>query len=257
MKKRIISMFIAVTMIVTALTAVTVFANPDTGMEEQEIFIPEEYGEWLEEQNKFPADVSYIIDVNLELIDPNRNYSGTRLSVIAPSDHEIFPFTAQSDSLRSSKGEFGWAILHYDTNPVSKRFFTVDVPFTHIIIRCFSEMDGFAAPVANCKIPVSFTKIEDSSKVIYKAEIIGTITRNGDDFIFASTASNTTTPPMPPFTPAIAAGNPDIGDALEILMFLAGLPNTVNVSGGTPPTINDVLEVLMKLAGLPSVFDKK
>ena len=64
-------------------------------------------------------------------------------------------------------------------------------------------------------------------------------------------------PPMPPFTPAIAEGNPAIGDALEILMFLAGLPNTVNVSGGTPPTINDVLEILLYLAGLPSVFDKR
>jgi hypothetical protein len=65
----------------------------------------------------------------------------------------------------------------------------------------------------------------------------------------------TTPPPMPPFTPAIADGEPSIGDALQILMFLAGLPNNIDVSGGRNPTIDDALQILMKLAGLPSVFD--
>jgi hypothetical protein len=82
--------------------------------------------------------------------------------------------------------------------------------------------------------------------------------------------STTTTPPttttlptmppggkMPPFTPAIAEGKPTIGDALEILKFLAGLPNSINTAGGQKPTIGDALEVLKKLAGLPSVFDNR
>jgi murein DD-endopeptidase MepM/ murein hydrolase activator NlpD len=64
-------------------------------------------------------------------------------------------------------------------------------------------------------------------------------------------------PPMPPFTPSIAEGNPTIGDALEILKYLAGLPNDVNTAGSRNPTIGDVLEVLKKLAGLPSVFEKR
>jgi hypothetical protein len=68
---------------------------------------------------------------------------------------------------------------------------------------------------------------------------------------------NTTSPVitiMPPFTPAIAEGNPTIGDALEVLKYLAGLPNEVN-NGVVSPTIGDALEVLKFLAKLPSVFD--
>jgi hypothetical protein len=66
--------------------------------------------------------------------------------------------------------------------------------------------------------------------------------------------SVTSTTAMPPFTPAIANGNPTIGDALEILKLLAGLPNAIQ-DVGVKPTIGDALEVLKKLAGLPNVFD--
>jgi hypothetical protein len=65
-----------------------------------------------------------------------------------------------------------------------------------------------------------------------------------------------------------------IGDALEILKFLAGLPNAVrNTSGSfnqnalaaaritTPgtgnPTIGDALEILKKLAGLNNLIDNR
>jgi murein DD-endopeptidase MepM/ murein hydrolase activator NlpD len=68
--------------------------------------------------------------------------------------------------------------------------------------------------------------------------------------------TTTTTSSMPPFTPAIAAGNPTIGDALEILKYLAKLPNSI-ADVGVSPTIGDALEVLKFLAKLPSVFDRK
>jgi hypothetical protein len=79
-----------------------------------------------------------------------------------------------------------------------------------------------------------------------------------------TSSPTTTTPPtttttstaMPPFTPAIADGNPTIGDALEILKYLAKLPNTIN-NGALSPTIDDALEVLRYLAKLPSVFGNK
>jgi hypothetical protein len=72
----------------------------------------------------------------------------------------------------------------------------------------------------------------------------------------ASLVTTVKIPPMPAFTPAIAEGNPKIGDALEILKFLAGLRNDVNLPAGTPrPTIGDALEILKFLAKMPSVFE--
>jgi hypothetical protein len=59
-------------------------------------------------------------------------------------------------------------------------------------------------------------------------------------------------------------GDPTIGDALEILKFLAKLPNAVTtnqctrssatITGGTDPTIGDALEILKFLAKLPSMI---
>jgi hypothetical protein len=57
------------------------------------------------------------------------------------------------------------------------------------------------------------------------------------------------------FTPAVSNGNPSIDDALEILMYLAGMENSVEYDEGEAPTINDALEILMYLAGLSSAFD--
>jgi uncharacterized repeat protein (TIGR02543 family) len=60
-----------------------------------------------------------------------------------------------------------------------------------------------------------------------------------------------------------------IGDALEILMMLAGLPNAIDNNpnalaaaritnpGVGKPTINDALEILMKLAGLNNLIDNR
>jgi hypothetical protein len=58
-----------------------------------------------------------------------------------------------------------------------------------------------------------------------------------------------------------------INDALEIIVYLAGLDSVLDnpasfdaaraITGGASPTINDALEILMYLAGLPSVFDNK
>jgi hypothetical protein len=59
---------------------------------------------------------------------------------------------------------------------------------------------------------------------------------------------------MPPFTPAIAEGDPTILDALEILKYLVNMPNSIN-NDTVSPTINDALEVLKYLAKMPSVFD--
>jgi internalin A len=68
------------------------------------------------------------------------------------------------------------------------------------------------------------------------------------------TACRLATPPMPAFTPAIAEGSPTIRDALEILKYLAKLPNGINKDGDSP-SIDDALEVLKFLTKLPSVFD--
>ncbi|MCL1866509.1 MAG: hypothetical protein FWF82_03790 [Oscillospiraceae bacterium] len=69
--------------------------------------------------------------------------------------------------------------------------------------------------------------------------------------IFAIAFSAT---PASAFTQNIDDGNPTISDALEIMKFLAGLPNEIKVEDGNKPTINDAIEVLKFLARLPSVY---
>jgi hypothetical protein len=82
---------------------------------------------------------------------------------------------------------------------------------------------------------------------------------------------NETTPPdvttQPPLKPGDVDGNGylTIIDALEILMFLAGLDSVLDqpagynaaraVTGGVTPSISDALEILMWLAGMNSALD--
>jgi len=76
-----------------------------------------------------------------------------------------------------------------------------------------------------------------------------------------------TTTPVPPTIrkgAVIDGENVTIADALEILMYLAGLPNLldssdksmnaarITVQAPNNPTIGCVLEILMYLAGLPN-----
>jgi hypothetical protein len=65
---------------------------------------------------------------------------------------------------------------------------------------------------------------------------------------------------------SVDSGKTSIGDALEILKYLAGMPNEITkngrdsrqwkaacITGGSAPVIGDALEILKKLAGLPSL----
>jgi hypothetical protein len=89
---------------------------------------------------------------------------------------------------------------------------------------------------------------------------------NGAFFVGCANNCNFTFAPGLILQTSVDSGKTTIGDALEVLKFLAGLPNVITsngrdsrqwkaacITGGDKPVIGDALEILKKLAGLPSL----